>query len=185
MPSLNTFAIYARGADFDVNAFVASSPLKVDRVDRKGESRNPEVSKHNRLVAYLGDGTALSISEQENVAVEYLQVNREALRELGKYPGVTNFVLNLQYVVELMPGTVGFNVEPSPVLMRRCLDVGIAPWDFRKPAAQPAVAGMVYVTTNDTNCHRPDCRHLDASAKAVPLEEAKKTREPCKACRPE
>jgi micrococcal nuclease len=60
----------------------------------------------------------------------------------------------------------------------------IAPWDFRKPAAMPSVPGMVFVTTNGKKYHTATCRHLNASATAIPLEEAKKTREPCKACRP-
>lgn len=60
----------------------------------------------------------------------------------------------------------------------------VAPWDFRKPAPRPEVPGMVYVTTGGKKYHRADCRHLDASAKAVPIEEAKQTREPCKACKP-
>jgi hypothetical protein len=63
-------------------------------------------------------------------------------------------------------------------------DSPIAPWDFRKPAAMPPVHGMVYVTTNGKKYHTANCRHLNASAKAIPLEEAKRTREPCKACRP-
>jgi len=48
----------------------------------------------------------------------------------------------------------------------------------------PPVHGMVYVTTNGKKYHTANCRHLNASAKAIPLEEAKRTREPCKACRP-
>lgn len=60
----------------------------------------------------------------------------------------------------------------------------IAPWDFRKPAAMLTVPGMVYVTSNGKKYHTATCRHLNASAKAIPLDDAKKTREPCKACRP-
>jgi len=63
-------------------------------------------------------------------------------------------------------------------------DSPIAPWDFRKPAAMPPVHGMVYVTTNGKKYHTANCRHLNASAKAMPLVDAKKTHEPCKACRP-
>jgi micrococcal nuclease len=64
-------------------------------------------------------------------------------------------------------------------------DAPIAPWEFRKPAVQPTIPGMVYVTTGGTKYHAAGCRHLNASAKAVSLEDAKKTREACKACRPD
>lgn len=60
----------------------------------------------------------------------------------------------------------------------------VAPWDFRKPAAHPELPGMVYVTTGGKKYHRGDCRHLDATARAVPIDEVKRTREPCKSCKP-
>ncbi|MDZ4753338.1 MAG: thermonuclease family protein [Phycisphaerae bacterium] len=69
---------------------------------------------------------------------------------------------------------LGLWADPAP----------IAPWDFRKPATMPTVPGMVYVTTKGKKYHTATCRHLNASATAIPLDEAKKTREPCKACRP-
>jgi endonuclease YncB( thermonuclease family) len=61
----------------------------------------------------------------------------------------------------------------------------VAPWDFRKPPERAEVVGMVYMNATGERYHRANCRHLNASAKAVPIAEAKRTRTPCKACRPE
>jgi micrococcal nuclease len=61
----------------------------------------------------------------------------------------------------------------------------IAPWDYRKPPERPELVGMAYMNATGERYHRANCRHLNASAKAVPLAEAMKSRTPCKACRPD
>ena len=59
-------------------------------------------------------------------AVEaWLQEHRDELRALGQFPGARVFILSLQYLFKLDPGTVGFWVEPCAPLMRHCLDIGI------------------------------------------------------------
>jgi hypothetical protein len=75
----------------------------------------------------LGDGVALPLDEQQRIAVEYLSTNQEALRELVKFPGVTTFILGLQYNIELNAGLRGFCMSPSPRLMWHALDVGVHP----------------------------------------------------------
>ena len=45
----------------------------------------------------LGNGRTLPIFEQEGIAVEFLSANREALKALATYPGVTTFFLGLEY----------------------------------------------------------------------------------------
>lgn len=61
----------------------------------------------------------------------------------------------------------------------------VAPWEYRMPAVRPDSAGKVWITAGGKKYHRGDCRHLDATARALPLEEARQTRTPCKTCRPE
>ena len=39
--------------------------------------------------------------DQQRLATEFLASNRDALRELAKFPGVTTFILGLQYNIEL------------------------------------------------------------------------------------
>jgi hypothetical protein len=75
----------------------------------------------------LGEGQKVPIFEQERIAIEYLSANRDALKALVMYPGVTTINLGLQYHIELEPGTVGFCMGPSVLLMRQCLDIGVLP----------------------------------------------------------
>jgi hypothetical protein len=75
----------------------------------------------------LGDGAVIPLDEQQRIAVEYLSTNRNALRELVKFPGVTTFILGLQYNIELYEGLRGFCMGPSPTLMGHALDVGVHP----------------------------------------------------------
>ena len=69
----------------------------------------------------------MPIFEQEQIAIEFLSANREALKELATYPGVTTFILGLQYRIELGEGTIGFCVGPSVRLISHALDIGIQP----------------------------------------------------------
>ena len=56
-----------------------------------------------------------------------LSANREALKALSQYPGVTTFVLGLQYHIVLDESTAGFCVGLSSLLMWHALDIGIEP----------------------------------------------------------
>jgi len=75
----------------------------------------------------LGDGARVSLDEQQRIAVEFLSANKDALRDLANFPGVTTFPLGLQYNVELEEGLRGFCMGPSPRLMWHALDVGVHP----------------------------------------------------------
>jgi hypothetical protein len=48
-----------------------------------------------------------------------------------------------------------------------------------------AIFSSSLFSLNGKKYHRSDFRHLNATAKAIPLEGAKKSREACKACRPD
>src|SRR5438094_10563540 len=100
MYCMNEFRLFAHGVDFDPDAYVASTPLKFDGVWHKGESGHDH-PKSSGVFKVLGDGQKVPLSEQEKIAIEYLSTNREALKALTKYPGVTTFILGLQYHIEL------------------------------------------------------------------------------------
>jgi hypothetical protein len=126
MYCMNEFRLFAHGVDFDPESFLASTSLQFDGVWHKGESgRNHP--KSSGVFKVLGDGQKVSIFEQEKIAIEYLSANQEALKALAKYPGVTTFILGLQYHIELEPGTIGFCMGPSASLMWHCLDIGVSP----------------------------------------------------------
>jgi hypothetical protein len=123
VPPRGHFELFALGDDFDVNTYLASTSLAFDNVWHRRESSRPTSGVGKRL----GDGALVPLDEQQRIAVEYLSTNRDALCELGKFPGVTTFVLGLQYNIEVGEGLRGFCVGPSPTLMWHALDVGIHP----------------------------------------------------------
>lgn len=123
---INEFRLFAHGEAFDPEAYRAATTLKFDRVWHKGELRQDH-PKSSGVYKVLGEGWALSILEQEQIAIQYLTANREALRQLAQAPGVTTFILGLQYQIQLEEGLAGFTVGPPAPLMRLALEIGLAP----------------------------------------------------------
>jgi hypothetical protein len=123
---MNQFRVFAHGMAFDPDAYLASVPLKFDGVWHKGEAGHDH-PKSSGVYKLLGDGRTLPIFEQERIAVEFLSANRDALKALAQYPGVTTFILGLQYHIELDESTGGFCMGPSARLMWHALDIGIEP----------------------------------------------------------
>ena len=123
---MNQFRLFAHGVAFDPDAYLAEAPLKFDGAWHKGEGGHDH-PKSSGVFKMLGNGRTLPIFEQERIAVEFLSANREALKVLAKYPGVTTFILGLQCHIELEPGTIGFCMGPSALLMWHCLDIGVSP----------------------------------------------------------
>jgi hypothetical protein len=126
---MNAFAIYASGDDFDVDSFLASSSLVPTRVSRRGELLGGSNSTNSRyanssLAVELGNGRAVSIPEQESVAIVFLQQHRQELRSLAQFPGVTSLRLGLQYHTVAERNLRGFAMYTSSSLMWHLLDVG-------------------------------------------------------------
>jgi hypothetical protein len=123
---MNEFRLFAHGAEFDPDAYLASVPLQFDGVWRRGEAGRDH-PKSSGVFKILGDGRTMPVWEQEQVAIAFLAAHRETLKALGRHPQVTTFILGLQYHLLLRSNTIGFCMGPSASLMRHCLDVGIAP----------------------------------------------------------
>lgn len=123
---INEFRVFAHGEAFDPDAYLARTALKFDGVWRRGESGHNH-PKSSGVFKVLGDGWTIPILEQERIAIQYLTANREALKALAREPGVTTFILGLQYQIQLEEGIVGFSLGPPAALMRVALDIGIAP----------------------------------------------------------
>jgi hypothetical protein len=126
---MNDFHLLAHGEAFDVDAFLATTTLRPAFVWRRGDQRQSACfeSRHptSGIELDLGDGLSVPLSEQEGIAIAYVQEHRDELRALGQLPGVQWFILSLQYIFKLDPCTVGFWVDPSRPLMRHCLDIGV------------------------------------------------------------
>jgi|GEM_PF-5436835 len=123
---MNEFQLFAHGVEFDPDAYLSISPLNFDGVWHKGES-GYDHPKSSGVFKVLGDGCTLPIFEQEQIAIEYLSANRDALKALAQHPHVTTFNLGLQYHIVLDATIVGFCMGPSAQLMWHCLDIGITP----------------------------------------------------------
>ena len=123
---MNEFRLFAHGEAFDPDAYLASTTLKFDGVWHKGESGHDH-PKSSGVFKVLGDGRTVPTVEQELIAIDYLTANREPLKVLAREPGVTTFILGLQYHIELAEGTIGFCLVPSTRLMSLALDIGIEP----------------------------------------------------------
>ena len=112
--------IFAVGTSFDVDAFLAQSPLRPDFVWRK-MGNGPT----NGLELLLGDGKTTKLREQEKIAIDYMKEHREDLRFLANFPGVE--ALNLGLVYRVTPNTLGVCLGPSHALMFHALDTGVSP----------------------------------------------------------
>lgn len=123
---MNQFRLFAHGEGFDPEAYLTTTTLRFDGVWHKGESGHDH-PKSSGIFKVLGDGRTISILGQEQIAIDYLSANREALKALAQEPDVTTFILGLQYQIELEEGTIGFTVSPSAPLMSLALEIGIAP----------------------------------------------------------
>ena len=128
---MNEFRLFAHGEEFDVDAFLASTTLRPDRVWRRGDRRDAllPASLHptSGVVFELGDDKTIPFNEQERVALAYIEAHRDGLRELARLPGVDTFILRLVYRAEFERSILGFCIGPSLPLMWRCLDIGCVP----------------------------------------------------------
>ena len=127
---MNEFRIFAHGETFDVDAFLAATTLHPDRIWHRGDERHDWLDSRyssSGVEFMLGDGRVVPLSEQERMAIAYLEAHRDELRRLGEFPGADTFILGLQYVSEFDESLVGFSMGPSLLLMRHSLDIGIRP----------------------------------------------------------
>ena len=106
-----------------MNTYLKSASLDFDNVWHRSEGGRPTSGVGKRL----GDGAVIPLDEQQRIAVEYLSTNRDALRELANCPGVTTFILGLQYNIEVREDIRGFCIGLSSRLMWHAIDIGISP----------------------------------------------------------
>jgi hypothetical protein len=129
--------ILAHGETLDVDAFLANSTLRPDFVWRR---KAPVTSG---VEFFLGDGRALRLCDQENIAITYLRAHRDQLRAIAAFPGVDAFILGLVYIAKLEEGVTGGALDWPANLMQSALDVGITPIHYitydrpSKPEQEP------------------------------------------------
>jgi hypothetical protein len=130
----NHFKIFAQGTDFDVEAFLRTTPIQFDYVWHRGEQMRYACVecqyRKSGVEKTLGCGKTIPLHEQQRIAEQFLTDNREALRALCLIPEVSSVILGLQRYIELEDNTVGFGMGLSPELMRLSLDIGITPFFY-------------------------------------------------------
>lgn len=122
-PRRNFFCLWAGGEKFDVESYTKCVAMKVNRFWQVGEIVNGIEQHSNGLEIELGDGTELSMQEQQQVAVEFLSENRQSLVKLRSSPGLRSIGLGLQEMVHA--DSAGSIMDLDPALMRIVLDIGI------------------------------------------------------------
>lgn len=121
---MNELRVFAHGESFNPDAYLKTAPIQFDGAWQKGENDHDH-PKSSEVFKVLGDGQKLIIFQQQEVAIEYLFANRDALRALAQQPDITTFVIGLQYHIKLEQDIKGFCMSPLPLLMELALDIGI------------------------------------------------------------
>jgi hypothetical protein len=130
---MNYFKIFAHGKKFNVDKFIEKSSLKIDYFWKIGDQKRyaptdiPSPHETSGIEIVLGEGTKLNRFDQDAIAVEFMEENLGALKELSGCPGVDTIILGIHYLVELEINTVGFTTSFSSQLMKLCLEAGICP----------------------------------------------------------
>ena len=75
---------------------------------------------------FLGDGRAIALPDQEQMAIKYLKEHQDELRWVAEFPGVDAFILGLVYIAKL-EGADGVALDWPPALMLPAVEIGITP----------------------------------------------------------
>lgn len=128
---MNFFHLFAHGEAFDPDAFLAVSPLRPDRVWRRGEPKRgyegiEGLPGHETggVEFVLGDGRAILYPAQEEIALAFITAHRDELKVLGDFPGADHFTLMFHYEREFDGDMVSGCVGASRRLMWHTLDIG-------------------------------------------------------------
>ena len=124
---MNQFRITALGSHFDVDAYLESATMTPSTIWRWRDADCKEATSAtypmNGIAFDLGDGAKTPICEQEDIAIDFLKSNRDALRSLSKFPGVTHFSLGLHDHRSTQGDFIGICPGASVLLMWHMLHV--------------------------------------------------------------
>ncbi|PYQ25184.1 MAG: hypothetical protein DMF81_03240 [Acidobacteria bacterium] len=119
----------AIGEEFDVDAFLATSPLRPDAVYRKGESV-PGASGRGRPPLASGFHLAVGpaglddLTGQVREALAFLDEHEDELRRLNGFAGVD--ALTLDFAIRRREGATQIDIFPSELLWRAgALDIDL------------------------------------------------------------
>ena len=111
------------GAEFDPDAFLATSGMVTDTIYRRGERRSTNsVNTSSGFTTLVCDENELE--QQVRVAIEYLRTNSEALGRLRGLHGVTAVLLDVGCNFPIQR-VVGMFYRLPTALLAACSDLGI------------------------------------------------------------
>jgi hypothetical protein len=125
---MRPFQLFVCGRTFDVDAFLAATGLHCDRVFRRGEKYGSGgwTRESSGFNLWLGDESKLSLEQQVEVALRFLDDNREALSRLKAWPGLESATLALSPEVEIHRSIVCTKLYGFPVsLVQSCAALGL------------------------------------------------------------
>ncbi|MBC9071759.1 hypothetical protein IAI53_07245 [Thauera sp. CAU 1555] len=108
----------AGGENFNVDGFIASVPLPIDSLWRKGERRFPNSTKNEKINETSGirivasEASFSQFQRQIEDVISFLQANLENVKRLSSFPGVE--WLALDFGAEIYPpGWSSFTFPPE------------------------------------------------------------------------
>jgi len=120
----------AAGTNFDVDGFIAKSPLVADSLWRKGEKRFPrsksseEINGSSGIRVVASEADFSELFQQIEDVIVFLRQNQEPIKALASFPGVEGTVLD--FGVEIYPpGWASFTFPPELLFLAGSVGVSL------------------------------------------------------------
>lgn len=108
----------AGGTNFNADGFIASVPLLIDSMWRKGERRfsnsntNEQINESSGIRIVASEASFSELPQQIEDVISFLQSNLENLKRLSSFPGVEWLVLDFGAEI-YPPGWSSFTFPPT------------------------------------------------------------------------
>ena len=116
---MNGFRLHAVGELFDVDFYLTQYKIDYNSVWYKDERY-----QNSGFVKYLGNEYELDLYQQEKIAYEYMQRNKDSLKALVNWENVDVVILGLSYEFKVFP-TVGTCLSFSPATIALAAEIGL------------------------------------------------------------
>jgi hypothetical protein len=98
--------------------------FKFDWVFRRGERHGQRTLDRSGFHLHLGDASKLTLDQQMDIAVQFLESNRDAIVRLRQWPGLEEAMVMLSPEHPMRHDVVGSPIIDIPLeLMRICTDL--------------------------------------------------------------
>lgn len=93
----SNFRLHAVGNFFEVDTYLAQYTIEYDSVWHRGEDNY----SNSGFVKYLGNEFRLNSCEQEEIAIQYMQKNQDALQAVVKWKNVEAVILGISPEIQI------------------------------------------------------------------------------------